>query len=140
MSILSAADYPAIRAALDTSLDTSALPDQTIALDIYQGAAEREVKERDPDWAARTGTDALRLRAAAVFLTAARLTSAVIRVTSVNVQSRDLSYSRPVFDPAEKAAQLRALAEQELAALVTPNAATSGRPTMFSLASSRRGY
>lgn len=140
MSILSLADYPAIRAALDTSLDRSALPDDTIALDIYQGAAEREVQERDPDWATRSGADALRLRAAAVFLTAARLAGAVIRVTSVNVQSRDLSYSRPVFDPAQKAAELRALAEQELTAVLTPSADTSGRPTMFSLASSRRGY
>lgn len=140
MPILTAAHYPAIRAALDTELDETALPDKTIALDIYHGAAEREVQARDPDWATRTGEDGQRLRAAVVYLAAARLASAVVRLTSINVQSRDLSFSRPVFDPAVKAAELRALAEQELAAVLTPEESTSGRPTMFSLASARRGY
>jgi len=140
LPLLTFADYPAVRAALDTELDETSLADKTIALDIYQGAADREVKARDTNWATRTGNDLLRLRAAAVYLTAARLASAVVRITAINVQSRDLSYSRPVFDPAEKAAELRALAEQELAAVLTPEEATSGKPTMFSLASSRRGY
>lgn len=140
MSLLTFADYPAVRAALDTELDETSLADKTIALDIYQGAADREVKGRDPAWATRTGESLLRLRAAAVYLTAARLAPAVVRVISMNVQSRDLSYSRPVFDPAEKAAELRALAEQELSAVLTPEEDTSGKPIMFSLASARRGY
>lgn len=140
MAIISPSDFPAVRAALDTELTEANLPNNTIALDIYQGAAEREVKGRDEDWESRTGEELLRLKAATVYLTAARLAPSVVRITSMNVQGRDLSYSKQTFDPEKKAAELRALAEQELAELVTPEEETSGRPTMFTLASARRGY
>lgn len=43
MALLSSADYPTIRAAMDVSLNDRTLPDEIIGLDIYTGAAERRL-------------------------------------------------------------------------------------------------
>lgn len=82
MAILTTADYPAIRAALDTTLDDTLLPDATIALDPYHWAAEREVLRRDPDAESRTGDDAKRVKLAAVYYAAANLAPAIPRITA----------------------------------------------------------
>ena len=42
MAILSSTEYPAIRAALDVSLNAQTLPDATIAQGIFVGAAEAD--------------------------------------------------------------------------------------------------
>lgn len=139
MAILSSTDYPSIRAALDVDLDSSNLPDSTIALDIYSGAADALVYDRDPDADDRTGSDADRIKRAAVYFCAALLAPVVVRITSLAVQTRDVSYSRPVFDPAERAAELRALAEAEIDEVLTPAEEAPGRPTMFDTAAGTRG-
>ncbi len=131
MAILTSADYPAIRAALDTSLTDKLLPDDTIAMDIYAPAADQDVLDRDPDAETRTGTEAERVQRAAVYFCAARLAPAVIRITSLSVQTRDISYQRPQFEPEERAEALRALAEAELAAVLTPSTPAATRPTLF---------
>ncbi len=140
MTILTALDYPAIRAALDVSLNAQQLPDATIAQDVFLGAAEAELLQRVPTAASMTGGDLARVKRALVWLTAAYLAHSVVRITSLSVQTRDLSYSRQTFDPDEKAAELRARAGAEIAALVTPSATAPGRPTMFTLAGGRRGW
>lgn len=139
MAILTSNDYPAIRAALDVSLDSSNLKDTTIALDIFSGQADREVYERDPLADSRTGDDADRIKAAAVYFCAALLAPVVVRITSLAVQTRDVSYSKPVFDPAQRAAELRAMAEAEIDAVLTPSEEAPGRPTMFDVAAGTRG-
>lgn len=139
MAILNSTLYPAIRAALDTELDTTKLPDSVIALDIYSNAADQDVYERDPDADTRTGEAANRIKRAAVYFCAARLCPVVVRITSLSVQTRDLNYSRPVFDPAVRAAELRAMAEEEINQILTPSDAAPERPTMFSLAHGTRG-
>lgn len=139
MAILSPADYPAIRAALDVSLNAQQLPDATIEQDIFVGAAEAELLKRVPDAASRTGDDLKRVKRALVWLTAALLAPSVVRITSLSVQTRDLSYSRQTFDPDEKAAELRSRAESEIAMLLTPNEATPSRPTMFTVVAGYRG-
>lgn len=139
MAILTSDDYPAIRAALDIELNSSNLPDATIALDIFSGQADREVYERDPDADDRTGDDANRIKAAAIYFCAALLAPVVVRITSLAVQTRDASYSKPVFDPAERAAELRALAEAAIDEVLTPEEDAPGRPTMFAVASGTRG-
>lgn len=139
MAILTSDDYPAIRAALDVSLDSSNLPDSLIALDIYSNHADQLVYERDPDADDRTGEDANRIKRAAVYFCAALLAPVVVRITSLSVQTRDVSYSRPVFDPEQRAADLRAMAEAEIDEILTPDEEAPGRPTMFDVASGTRG-
>lgn len=139
MSILTVFDYPAIRAALDVGLNESQLPDATIGRDIFIGAAEAELLKRVPDAAGKTGSDLERVKRALVWLTAALLAHSVVRITSMSIQTRDLSYSRQTFDPDEKAAVLRGRAEAEIAMLLTPTAMTPTRPTVFALAAGGRG-
>lgn len=140
MAILTSLDYPAIRAALDVDLNAQTLPDATIGQDIFLGAAESELLRRVPTAAAMTGNDLARVKRALVWLTAAYLAHSVVRVTSMSVQTRDLSYSRQTFDPDEKARELRSRAEGEIGMLVAPTAATPARPTMFTTVGGRRGY
>jgi len=139
MTILSSADYPAIRAALDVSLNAQQLTDATIGQDIFVGAAEAELLRRVPDAASRMGDDLKRVERALVWLTAALLAHSVVRITSMSVQTRDLSYSRQSFDPERKAAELRGRAEAEIVMLLTPGEATPSRPTMFTVAAGYRG-
>lgn len=139
MPILTTADYPAIRAALDTELNPQKLPDATIAQDIFSGAAEAELLNRVPNAASMTGEDLKRVKRALVWLTAAYLASSVVRITSMSIQTRDLSYSRQTFDPDEKAAELRRRAEDEIRMLIDPTEETPGRPIMFIAAPGYRG-
>lgn len=139
MAIIDSTFYPAIRAALDTELDTTKLPDSIIDMGIYAAAADQDVYERDPDADSRTGDDALRVERAATYFCAARLCPAVVRITSLSVSTRDLNYSRPVFDPAVRAAELRAMAEAEINQVLTPAEDAPERPTMFTVAAGRRG-
>lgn len=141
MPILTTVDYPAIRAALDSNLATTDLPNSMIAEPIFAPAAEAELLGRVPTAASMTGEDAARVKRALIYLTAARLAPSVVRVTSLSVQTRDLSYSRQTFDPAKKAAELRAAAEAELGALLVVAATEIGGPfTAFTLARGNRGY
>lgn len=139
MAILTSADYPAIRAALDVGLNAQQLPDATIELDTFAGAAEAELVRRIPDAALLVDDDLKRVKRALVWLTAALLAHSVVRITSMSIQTRDLSYSRQTFDPDEKAAELRGRAEAEIAMLLEPNETTPAMPTMFTLATGGRG-
>jgi hypothetical protein len=140
MAILSSTEYPAIRAALDVSLNAQTLPDATIAQGIFVGAAEAEVLRRVPDAESKTGDDLARVKRAAIWLAAAYLAHSVVRLTSLSVQTRDLSYSRQTFNPDEKAAELRARAEREFGMLLAPLTVTPSRPTMFTTVGGRRGW
>jgi hypothetical protein len=75
--LLASSDWPAVRAALDITLDSAQLPDATIALDIYSGRAMREVEARVTGATGLTGDDELKVTAAAVFLTAAHIAPAL---------------------------------------------------------------
>jgi hypothetical protein len=139
-TILDSTSYPAVRAALDVALLESNLPDATIGLDIYEEAAIQDVVNIYPTAAAETvAANQTRITRAAIYFCAARLAPAVVRITSLNVATRDMSYSRQTFDPDERAAELRALAEAELAAILEPAEETPSRPTMFTVASGTRG-
>jgi hypothetical protein len=136
MPILSNLDYPDVRAALDSDLSENDLPDTFINRKIFAPAAIQDVLDRDPDAATRTGDDGDRVKRAAIYFCAARLAPTVVRLTSLNVQTRDMSYQKPVFDPDERAAQLRNMAEEELAGVLNIDPA---RPEFFSVARGTRG-
>lgn len=127
------ADCDLVRAVLDTSLTAVALPNATITLDVYLGAAEREVKARDTDWASRTGDEATALKSAVAYLTAARIAPALPQI--VDAKDGQLSRRLQERDMLALAAALRGHADAELQTLVVDDV----RPTMFSRASGSRG-
>lgn len=137
MALLSAADYPAIRAAIDVSLTARVLPDSVIGLPIYVDAAEAEVLARDPLAESRTGAALQHVTNAALLLVASFLAAAMPGYTAEDFS--DYSYQRK-DDWAARAAELRQRAEAELAAVLAASAPTTyNRPTMFTVASGRRG-
>mgnify|MGYP001192831459 CR=1 FL=1 len=136
MALLGSSDYPAIRAAIDISLTATDLPDATIALDLYAGAAERWVLGRDPDAASRTGDDALRVKEAAVCACAALLLPALPAIRRET--HGDDSYERQVVDPEKQAAALWGRASAAIDAYLAPDDDDGPRPTFFALASGRR--
>lgn len=137
MALLSAADYPAIRAAIDVSLTARVLPDSVIGLPIYVDAAEAEILTRDPLAESRTGAALQHVTNAAVLLTAALLAPALPGYTAEDFS--EYSYQRKT-DWATRAAELRKRAEAELAAVLEPeNPTTASKPTMFTTAPGTRG-
>ena len=131
--------YVSVRGALDTELTENELPDSTIGLPIYRFAAEQDVLERDPQAESRTGDELQQVKVAAVYFCAARLAPAVVRLTSLNVTTRDISYQKATFDPASKSSELRQYAEEALATVLEPENPTPGRPTILTVASGDRG-
>lgn len=139
MAILTAADYPAIRAALDVELDAEALPDDMINMSIYRAAADQDVIDLDPLAESRTdGTEVARVKRAAIYFCAARLAPVVPRIQRMTMGG-DTSFERSVFDPQQRAGELRAMARDEIDEILTPAEDAPRKPTFFSKASGRRG-
>lgn len=131
MAILTSDDYPEIRAAIDVSLTKSQPSDDTIAMSIYHAAGEADVLALDPSAESRTGEAAARVHRAAVYFVAARLCPAVVRITSLSVNTRDMSYQKKTFDPNERADELRQMAEQELAQVVQESVSTKASASNY---------
>lgn len=134
---ITSALYPDVRAAIDTSLDSTTLPDATIALSIYAPAAAADIKLRDPAWASRTGESLARLERAHVLLTASLLAPAIPSLTAE--QTDDYRYTRQSVDWVSRAADLAQRAGEEIAAITDPTNTAPSRPTFFSVATGRRG-
>ncbi|GIW06364.1 MAG: hypothetical protein KatS3mg060_1169 [Dehalococcoidia bacterium] len=126
---IGAAQYPAVRAAIDVELTAELLPDAIIALDPYAPAAEREIKRRDPAWASRTGEDADRLGRAQLYLTAALLLPALPVLLERSVE--DVRLRRQEVDLAARVAALRRRAEEELAIVLGAASGPAGVVTLF---------
>ena len=133
---LTAAEYPSIRAALDVGLDDEALPDSIIELPIYSGAAELEILRRVPDLYTKSGVDKRKCINAMILLTAAYLAPAMPQITSETLG--DVSRSYQSIDWLKFAAELRGRADGTIVELTT--GARAAIPTLFSVASGRRGY
>lgn len=137
MPLLTSTNYASIRAAIETTLDSTSLPDAIIALDLYIGAGMRDVLALDPMAESRTGTDLQHAQTAAVLFTAARLIGALPMI--VKETFPDHSYERNRVDADARAAELRAWATAELDAYLDVGDLISTRPTRFTVASGRRG-
>ena len=139
--ILDTTDYPSIRAALDITLGTKSLPDDIIALDIYQDAAELEVLNRDPLALSRTGVDAAHIHAAAILYCASLIAGGMVsRVTAESLPGVSYNYSRQAVDWPQRAEALAQRANHEMDAVLQKFATTPSRPTYFGVASGTRGY
>lgn len=136
--LISQLDCPGVRAALDVSYTEEMIPDDIILLDVFAGSASREVEGRDPLIATRTPDELARLRTATMFYTAASMVLSLPQIISENIGG--YHYQAKSVDPLIKIADLRGRGDMEIASVLTPDSNTPLRPTMFTLASGRRGY
>ena len=140
MAILTGDHHAEVRAAISLDLVPDKLPANTIDLDIYLGAAEREVIRIDADAESRTGDEAAIVRTCAIYLTAAKLCPAVAYTLSIQMSNGQQNYNRNAFNPEKRAAELRASAYEQLNELLEDTAVEAvAMPTMFTKAIGRRG-
>lgn len=126
--------YAQIRGALGSNITADDLPDSLIEMPLYIGAGINEVLLRDPLAETRTGAQLIRVQNAAVLFTAYFLTLIDSRVKSEKEGDITLIYDTPSIEKLAEMLRLRAMAELD-AVLGQVNL----RPTMFTLASGRRG-
>lgn len=141
-ALITEADYQTIRQAIDITIDENMLPGDVIALPIYEAAAIRQVIDRHPTAESETGDNLKRVKNAAALFCAALIAPAMTgkMVNSLSTSTRDLNFSRPPYNGEKRAAELRGLAEAEIAEVLEPADETHARPAMFALASGRRGW
>jgi hypothetical protein len=133
MALITADEFPAVRAAINVELDEVGLPDNIIALPIYLGAADNEVKRRDPLWTTRTTAELRRLKNAVIYLTAARIVIALPRPNAEAFGQR-YSYKIDQLSAAQLSSSLEAFADSEINAVLTPGSdETLEQPITFSL-------
>ncbi len=119
MPLLTDADYPAIRAAIDIELAVEDVPDDVIALPIYAGSGEAAVLALVPGAADLTGDDAERVKLAAILFTAALLVERLPRY--VEERTEHYSYRKATdggLSVAQTASDLRARAKAAIVGLV----------------------
>lgn len=145
MAILDSENYPAIRAAIDISLSERNLPDEIIALSIYQGTGERWVLDRDSDaesyapaGAAPDATKWARVQNAAIYKVASLICPAVPNITRDDF-GPDESYTRKAMDLDRRAEELGDMASAELAAYLETDPVASQLPTFFTVGPGYRG-
>lgn len=139
MALLTSANWPEVRAALDVSLTARQLPDEMIGYDLYSGRAMRRVLEQVPMAESQTGDALKRCKNAAIFYTAAYLAPAIPNITRKSIGSGDTEVAYDI-DWEARATILLAAAAAELAAVLTPSEATPAMPRVFAVASGTRGW
>lgn len=143
MALIDDQHYPAVRAAIDPTLEPALLPDAVLALPIYVPAAILDVLALDPDAETRTGPALRRLQNAAVLFAAAR---ALPRTPIIESEAfADYRYGRAKIDVRARADELADQARAEVAAAlvlaggVAPAPVADDRPITFTLARGSRG-
>lgn len=144
MPLISEAQHPSIRAALDLTLGAKALPSEKIELPIFQGAAETAVLARYPtaqamvDASTAPGTDGAHVQAAVILLTAAYIAPALPSL--ISEEFAEYRYQRQKYDPESLAASLLARAEAELDAIsISTQEPSDDYPVFFTTAPGARG-
>lgn len=136
MPYATVSDYPAMRAALDVTLDATRLPDSTIASAPYHPAAEAEAARRLGTYAAAAASPVQPAATrAVVLLTAARLLPALPNVTQRRLLDTSFTFAPQAIK--ERVAALRADAARELAEVIRtldPAAVQVAPPTHFAVA------
>ncbi len=136
--ILTSAEYPWIRSAIDINLDEVSLPDATIELPIFLTAAETEVTDQlTTPYASLDAGDQLRVKLAIAYITAALLVVSLPQFKSERSVDGQ-TYERTVVDPMLLANILRGRASSELAQIVNAGVLAAA-PVFFTVASGRRG-
>jgi hypothetical protein len=137
-AILTTAEYPEIRAVISLDVDQKALPNDVIALDPYQGEAERWAVRLDPQAATRTGATLRQLKTAIVFKIASFVVKAMPQLIEENFKVGE-GFKRQSVDVDARAEDLAQRAADAMAAYLSPTPATKSIPTLFTTAPGRRG-
>ena len=138
MGVLTASEYMDIRAALDVTLDEDALPDDIIERLPYAPTAELWLLARDPQAPTRAGVQQTYILMALVSYCASLLAPAMPNILAET--QGPYVYSRQAVNWEARAIDLRGRAEQALGMVLQPTTpAVPAIPTMFALASGRRG-
>lgn len=139
--ILTDQDYREVRAALDVTLEEERLPDEVISMGAYQGAAERDVAARVPQWQTLDDDDRERVRVATILKTAARIAPAMPSIT--REERLAFVFTQAAVDWVARAAQLNGQADALINELdptpEAPNDADGFARLIFNVATSRRG-
>lgn len=139
--ILTTADYDAVRAAIDTQLTDSDLPESVISLDIYQGHAESWAAQVDVGWSDRAGNQLKALQRGTIYKLASLLVRALPILSQENFGNGE-GFTRQKVDVAQRAAMLESLAYEQLNSYLALelNSTVRTMPTSFRLAHGNRGY
>ncbi|MGH2352480.1 MAG: hypothetical protein ACRDJN_12800 [Chloroflexota bacterium] len=129
MALLTSADYPAVRSAIDVDLTAEQVPDTILAQPVYHAAAEAAVLRRVPEAEALTGTQLQQASRAAILFCAALLAPAVPALSQESFA--DVSYRLAAVDMSRQAARLLARAEEELEALAAEVGLTGALPVPY---------
>ncbi len=139
--IITSADYPSVRAALDVTLDSTTMPDSIIALDIYEGVAETDVMAADPLWRTHLqdpgpGGAGQHVMNAVIYHVAALLAMGMANnVDSEALPGGGYRYTRSRIDWDKRREYLDGQADRELEAVLALNQPDTGAmPTLFTLA------
>lgn len=116
------------------------LSDSAILNSLHAKVAIQKVRQLDPDWAARDGEEAEALNLAAEYFTAALFVRALPNITRMQIQDGPTEVREPV-DVDALVAHLEGLAAGQISIALgeTESDVTEFMPTMFGLASARRG-
>lgn len=141
MALITPAEYPEIRAVLDTSLTSTQVPDAMIEYSIYLGRAEREIIGMYPSaqTVVTAGTDTAAIaviKRATIYLVAALLAPAIPRLLKEHLGI--YNYTRKMQELDEQVDYLRGMVESELSTIVDI-AFSDIIPTLFTVARGNRG-
>lgn len=140
MSLLSRANFPAIRAVIDIELDEVGLPDSIIQLDVFQATGEADVLSRDPIAASRTDlTEKLHIVNAAVLFTASYIVIALPRILKETFGVHYATTKQEV-ERKDLAALLRSRANDEIDAVINKGAEEPDRPLSFTITCGGRDH
>lgn len=131
-------DYDEVRATLMVGLTSTKVSDTYIARDVHQGAAEDEVSSRIEN--AETLLGNRRVRRAAIYLTAAYICPSMVQILQADANEA-MSYRVNQIDWEAKRAQLIAMADAEISAVIEENEGAPRYPRMthFMRATGGRG-
>jgi hypothetical protein len=139
-SYITPAEFPAVRAALDISLDAANLPDAVIALPQYAGQAELWVAANDPNAIIYFpgSEEHIRTTIAAIYACAAYIVPALPNITG-ETYGDALRYTREKTDMHGLEASLWARARASLPSLATSMATNGHAPARFVFTLASRG-
>lgn len=139
MDILSDSDYKAIRKAIHYDFNETNLKDDGIADSAVTTDAETELAARGIVYADLSADNKAIAKRGLILLAASYLAPAVRGIVSLNSNRDGVSYSVPAFSGEKRAIELLERANTLLTPLVPSGTKTAERPTLFAVASSRRG-
>lgn len=136
--VLGVGDYPAVRAAISINLSDATLPNETIALDIYKGEAERMVNRQLTD--EEVGAETQAAKSAAIYFAAALLIPAISQITREQIAGGELEWK--AWDAEKRKAELSAKGQSIIDSMLTIKDGQADymkfRPQMFGLAKARK--